>query len=282
MLKRILQNALDAVEAAPTFPKQLSIFSTLCTLNFKAKFLESNDQLCAQKFHEFKAYGHSYLSLTYLYEEIFREKNYFFQSQTDTPLIIDCGANIGVSMLYFKHLFPNAQVHCFEPNPDTFQILEKNKAENHLNGVFLNLLALSNQTGEIAFYTSGDAATLVSSLNSKRGGNQRILTPTMRLSDYLKGFEKVDLLKIDVEGSEWAIVEDLDATHCFDKIDQLIVEYHHKIEGEVSQFSQFLKIFEDNGFEYNLTTHYSKTNDFQDILIHFYRATPDSIAHFGF
>jgi FkbM family methyltransferase len=42
------------------------------------------------------------------------------------PVIIDCGGNIGLSVLYFKYLFPNSVITVFEPSPPVFEILKEN------------------------------------------------------------------------------------------------------------------------------------------------------------
>lgn len=46
--------------------------------------------------------------------------------------MIDCGANIGVSLLYIKIRAPRARVSCFEPNPAARAVIEKNITANNL------------------------------------------------------------------------------------------------------------------------------------------------------
>ena len=50
----------------------------------------------------------------------------FFSVDGADPLIIDCGANIGISVLEWKSRWPMARVICFEPDPDAFRLLEMN------------------------------------------------------------------------------------------------------------------------------------------------------------
>ena len=66
------------------------------------------------------------ISFLHSLEEIFEEEVYRFQTENKTPLIIDCGANIGLSVLYFRRLFPNAKIIAFEPDEGIFKILQKN------------------------------------------------------------------------------------------------------------------------------------------------------------
>jgi FkbM family methyltransferase len=260
-----------STESSSNFSERRTLFLTLCKLNFKTKFSESKNGICFQQFFKFRAYGYSYLTLTYLFEEVFVSKDYAFKASTERPVIIDCGANIGISMLYLKHNYPQAQMYCFEPNPNVFKLLSQNRDYNKLDNVTLFPVALSNFEGETSFFMDDNAGTLLSSLDQKRGGNNVIHCQTKKLSDYIKDFDKVDLVKMDVEGSEWMILDDLKQSKCLDKIQQLIIEYHHKIEDEPSKFSQFLKIFEEHGFEYNMRTNYTELGAFQDILIHFFK-----------
>jgi hypothetical protein len=56
-----------------------------------------------------------YEALSYLYNEIFIDNSYYFAAENETPYIIDCGSNIGMSILYFKTLYPNSRILAFEP-----------------------------------------------------------------------------------------------------------------------------------------------------------------------
>ena len=52
-----------------------------------------------------------------LYEDIFINRVYEFEASRPDPRIIDCGSNIGMSVLYFKHVYPEARIVGFEPDP---------------------------------------------------------------------------------------------------------------------------------------------------------------------
>jgi hypothetical protein len=60
-----------------------------------------------------------------LYKDIFIHRIYHFEAQRPDPLILDCGSNIGMSILYFKHIYPRARVIGFEPDPAIFPYLER-------------------------------------------------------------------------------------------------------------------------------------------------------------
>src|SRR5262245_66620960 len=73
-----------------------------------------------------------------------------------------------------------------------------------------------------------------------------------RLSKTLASLERVYLVKIDVEGIEWAILSDLITSGTLTKPERYIIEYHHQIVGESPRFSQFLEFFEQAGFRYQV------------------------------
>ena len=76
-------------------------------------------------------------ALTFMLEEIFIHEDYRFTSGVAEPLIIDCGSNIGVSVMYFKTLYANCRIRAFEPDSISGEYLERNIAENHLDGISL-------------------------------------------------------------------------------------------------------------------------------------------------
>ena len=95
--------------------------------------------------------------------------------------------------------------------------------------------------------------------------------PAVRLSHFIES--SVDLLKIDVEGAEWKIIDDLISSGKIHLIRNMIIEYHHQINKRAPRLSQFLEILEAQGFGYQLDTrhHPILRPDFQDILIGAYR-----------
>ena len=60
--------------------------------------------------------------LLHTYRELFCKEMYQFNSLSDEPVILDCGSNIGLSVLYFKTIYPKAKVWAFEPDAANFEI----------------------------------------------------------------------------------------------------------------------------------------------------------------
>jgi hypothetical protein len=93
----------------------------------------------------YQIYFHSYPEVIDLVEEIFIEQVYDVNVKTSSPVIIDCGSNIGISVLYFKIVFPGSTIRAFEPDTLTHDLLKKNIEANNLSGVQVFNCALSDQ-----------------------------------------------------------------------------------------------------------------------------------------
>jgi FkbM family methyltransferase len=212
-------------------------------------------------------------SLTFLYREIFARQHYFFRATTESPTIFDCGANVGMATLYFKWLYPGAQIQAFEPDPSTFKLLERNVVQNRLTGIDIHNCALWDQNGTVDFFVDpAIAGSPLMSTDRSRLKGEAIQVPARKLSDFIEG--TVDLLKIDVEGAEHRILCDLVVSRKIECVKELIVEYHHRIGNQHSCLAAFLKPLEDSGFDYQIhasVSGISSQDTFQDILIRAHR-----------
>src|SRR3989344_6241937 len=77
------------------------------TLIFKYK-------LTSESIFGFKINVLDYWAFLGMFEEIFIQKQYYFDSRNRRPLIVDCGSNIGLSVVFFKILYPEAKIIAFE------------------------------------------------------------------------------------------------------------------------------------------------------------------------
>jgi FkbM family methyltransferase len=194
-----------------------------------------------------------YRPLTILFEEIFIDGNYKFDAETDSPLIIDCGANIGMATLFFKSMYPHARVLAFEPDPSTFDLLRWNVEANGLKNVTLYNKALYDAEGSIELYydPKGEGSPLMSVIKEPTSSTSRTVE-TVRLSSFID--QPVDLLKLDVEAAEDAVLRDLHVTGKLRLIKELIVEYHHQVPNKEDGLSTFLDTLTRNGFSFQIRT----------------------------
>lgn len=191
--------------------------------------------LPANKVHSHKLFQHStffYGGLEYLHgvREIFLEGVYN-QVLPENSLIIDCGAHIGLSVIYLKKLCPTARILCFEPDEKNFDLLQKNIASHHLKNVDARNEAVWTEDTILNFVQEGSMGSKIASEN--RGNT--ISVNARRLKSYLD--KKVDFLKIDIEGAEYAVLKDIAGS--LYNVTKMFVEYH----GTFSQNSELIEIF---------------------------------------
>ena len=217
-------------------------------------------------------------SLQFLFREVFVRGDYFLEAANDRPLVFDCGANIGMSTLFFKWLYPLSEIHAFEPDPETFAILNENVNRNRLAHVYLHNVALTAAAGQLAFFvpTGSSGSPLASTVSSRCGpGSRRIVVDGVPLSSYIGGRE-IDLLKMDVEGAEEGILRAAAAAGALRNVREIAVEYHHNLEQGITRFGPFLQLLQDAGYHYQIDATWKgggSAGAFQDIMVRARRST---------
>ena len=211
--------------------------------------------------------------MRFLYREVFAEREYWFSTDNPRPVILDCGSNIGMAILFFKALYPHARITAFEPAPWACAAIEETIRANDLRDVSLHNAALAESDGTLELYHDPKhPGSAVMSVFQDRMPGEAVRVPAVRLSSYVKG--PVDFLKLDVEGSELAVLRDLVASEAIAQIDQMVIEFHHHMSPQIDNMSECLAILERHGFGYQLTAQvYTPITrgQFQDVLVHAYR-----------
>jgi len=212
--------------------------------------------------------------MRYLYREVFAEREYWFTSDNPRPVILDCGSNIGMAILFFKALYPDADITAFEPAPWACSAIEETIRANDLRDVALHNAALAESEGSIElFHDPSHPGSAVMSVYRERMPGETVRVPAVRLSRYVT--KPVDFLKLDVEGSELPVLRDLVASGTIGQIRQMVIEFHHHLSPTVDNLSECLSILEQHGFGYQLTSAEVYTpitrGQFQDVLVHAYR-----------
>ena len=209
----------------------------------------------------------------YLFKEIFIDQEYHFITTNKCPLIIDCGSNIGMSILYFKLIYPSSRIIAFEPDLNSFLCLKKNIEQNNLQDVVVYNKAVSDSEGSIAFYfNSENPGALDMSIIQERMYKKIKEVDAVHLSRYIS--ERVDFLKIDIEGAESDVIQELSNSGKLNYINQMVIEYHHHIVRDQDILSKILSILENGGFGYQISSQLERPLDhkiFQDIFIYAYQ-----------
>jgi hypothetical protein len=94
-------------------------------LNEKILKHQEDRQIKSISIGNFTVYYRRPYELLHTYTEIFTKGIYSFRCTTEAPLIIDCGSNIGMSILNFKTQYPKSRIIAFEPDNSNFEILKK-------------------------------------------------------------------------------------------------------------------------------------------------------------
>ncbi len=152
--------------------------------------------------------------------------------------IIDIGSHVGLAALQFKTAFPKAEIHCYEPDPDSFYLLQLNTAD--LPGVFLHREVVAGRRGVATFYVrrSRHASSSLYRVDSDRGpGTTEIQCELKILDDCLSETKlPVDVVKFDIEGSEFDVFSRSKLVHDV----RFVVG---ELKGTVEDISHFLAIF---------------------------------------
>jgi FkbM family methyltransferase len=184
-------------------------------------------------------------SFLFMFNEIFERQIYKFKSISDQTFIIDCGANIGLSILYFKQLYPEASILGFEPDPNSFKLLKNNLEQFGYSDVEVLEKGLWNSDTTLSFYSEGADGGRIALSTDLDSINQ---ISTVRLKKYL-AYKKIDFLKIDIEGAE---VEDImDCKEELKNVKKIFIEFHSFI-GQVQNLDIILKILKDVGFRIHI------------------------------
>ncbi len=176
-------------------------------------------------------------SFPHLFYEVFISEDYRTHLEPAPQIIFDIGAHFGLAALYFACIYPDATIHSFEPSSMNFQYLQRNTR------IFPNIhphpIGMFSHTGSAEFYLHPSSGE--NSLLAQEARSERISVTT--LDDFIaqNNIQRIDLLKIDVEGAEEAI---LSTSHQLGLIGTMIGELHF----ELINWSHLQKVLE-NHFE---------------------------------
>ena len=194
-------------------------------------------------------YFPSVLYFAGLFNEIFFKEEYYLDPTDASLRVLDCGANIGISLLYIKLRVPNARVTCFEPNPAARAVLEKNiQANSWQDSVEVFPYALGVTAGKAQFTTgtidTDSGGRLVP--NAHRNAQDSYEVSVEPLSRFI--IAPIDFLKIDIEGAEFDVLEEAAAAGVLHNVSYIQLEYHDEPGVFDRPLSDMLRLLETEGF----------------------------------
>ncbi len=196
-----------------------------------------------------------------VYEEIFCHNGHMehpaFIPQ-DGNIILDIGANHGYYSMKAKQHAPQCMIFALEPVPETYSVLSKNIELNHLQDIQIFRNALSSECGTIKLGTCPQI-TAISGLEvdipERKGGMKKqfiheVQVPALSLKTFItkNNIPHIDILKLDVEGSEVEILKSIRNLPAV--VDRIVLEWH-----SFQLRKEILTILKDASFEMVLEKH---------------------------
>lgn len=200
------------------------------SLQYKKRFLRITDpalplQLRLHwKEHRFIFEVRTIIDL-HVVNEVFLTNEYVFTPEKPISSMLDIGANIGASVVCFALLFPHARIAAFEPNPNCFSSLIKNTAQFG-ERIILHQEAITETNASITFYTNQEhwGGSL---MKRSEGSSYQVNGVTLKTALQKLHWSHVDFVKMDIEGGEYAVAQDLHSLHP----ETIIAEVHPDITG---------------------------------------------------
>lgn len=198
-------------------------------------------------------------SVTYLngINEIFKTNIFKFNCKTIQPLIIDCGANIGLSIIYFKQLYPNAKIKAYESDPNIFKTLAFNVKSFSFNHVEVFQNAIWKQNELLQFKQEGVFSGRIPMVIDSQNFLQVEAQSLVEIIEQ----QKVDFLKIDIEGSEYEVLKS--CKNNLQNVEHIFIKYHSHQDAKQT-LHEILEILKNQGFRYHIEDAFSRKKPFVD------------------
>jgi FkbM family methyltransferase len=186
-------------------------------------------------------------AMTFLsgFKEIYKKEPYSFLFKKEFPCIIDCGANIGLSVIYFKQMYPDADIIAIEPDPRLFNILKKNLDSFGYTDIKLFQNAVWYRNEMLKFKQEGGFSGQVCSVSDF----SNVIDVEAISLDLLLLKGNIGFLKLDIEGAE----NDIFTLNPPDlsNVSNVFIEYHSR-NHENQSLHKILESLSGYGFRYHI------------------------------
>ncbi len=166
----------------------------------------------------------------YLLKSIFEDREYadFFPFY-ESAIIVDVGAHYGYFSI-FAHLNSDksSRIFAIEPDPTNFTLLQKNLFDQRIENVKSLNVAVSAEVGETSLYLGNSVnSSLIANyaLNEVKADSIPVRTSTLAQIIVEEKLSRIDFLKLDCEGAEYAILLDADSV-AFENVTTISMEFH--------------------------------------------------------
>ncbi len=165
---------------------------------------------------------------SYLFNVFFTEPFRVSNKVADNAVIIDGGANIGMTSLYYASLYPNAKIYAFEPSKQNVEYYKKNLAS--VNAA-IEQKALWDEPCVLNFNFSNCSRYHSAFGTAESTHNEEI--HAIRLDDWIRSsnIDRIDILKLNVEGAELKVIKSLGQEA--EKISTIVGELHPEFVSQI-------------------------------------------------
>jgi FkbM family methyltransferase len=180
-------------------------------------------------------------------KQVLIERHYEFDFDFSPRTIIDAGANIGLSAIFFANRFSDAEIVAIEPEESNYQLLVRNSA--HYSNIIPMRAALWKSNGFVSLVDPGAGdhgfQTKETGIGVKNESKSIPATTVDGLMDKL-GWSSLDLLKVDIEGSEKEVFDS--PAPWIDHTRAIMIELHDELRsGCRDRFATATKGFRNGG-----------------------------------
>jgi FkbM family methyltransferase len=174
----------------------------------------------------------------------------------EAPVILDVGANVGQTLEAYKSLFPEAEVHCFEPYPDSYRTLQE--LASQFSRTQTHKLAVAERAGESTFYINPVFHPTNSLLPRPASGRQyyptgaelektiSVKTDTLDAIVRRLNLSRVNVLKMDIQGAELSALQGAESLLGEGAIDLIMLEImfvpHYEGGALFHELHEFLRL----------------------------------------
>ena len=174
---------------------------------------------------------------SFIFSELFLHKYYDFKMISKPDTILDLGANIGLTALFWSRVYPDSALACVEPMPNNLEVLKWNLRQNDVKATLIEG-AVAVEDGEIFMEVA--EKDYGHQIATNPVGNQNVIkVKAFSMNSILEKLEwpHIGLLKIDIEGYETYLLKN-NCDWLF-KVDYIIIEIHDaSMKAELEQMAE--------------------------------------------
>jgi FkbM family methyltransferase len=177
----------------------------------------------------------------WVFQQIFILREYRpLAGRDDVRVIIDAGAYVGYSAIYFAELYPHAFIYALEPEEGNFQALQRNT--RHYPNIKAIQAAVWKEDGYLEIEESIGGAWAFHVHESSSSSKARVAAITIKSLMEQYRLPSIDILKMDIEGAESAVFEAPSCHAWLGSVRILVLELHdHLFPGSDQNFKEAIQ-----------------------------------------